>query len=303
MGHGHDHGLPSGPGSAGARHRRPLAIALGLTAAYLVVEVVVGLALGSLALLSDAGHMLTDTAGLAVALLAITFAQAPADDHRTYGRYRLEAFAALFNAVLLFGVAAYVLVEAVGRFRDPVDVPGLGLMLVAATGLLVNVASFLVLRAGAKESINVRGAFLEVLADMIGSAGVLAAGLVMLVTDWPYADPIVGVGIGLFVLPRAWRLGRDALHILMEGAPKGVDVAEVRARLCGLPGVVGVHDLHVWTLTSGTDMVTAHVDVDRGVDTTHVLEASVALLRDDFGLDHATVQVEEQHFDCEELAV
>ena len=296
MTHDHSHAFVS----AGARHKRALTIALALTATYLVVEVVVGLAIGSLALISDAGHMLTDTAGLGMALTAIVMAQSAPDDERTYGRYRLEALASLANALLLFAVAIYVLIEAVGRFREPTDVPGLGLMIVASIGLVVNVVSFVLLRAGAKESLNVRGAFLEVWADMIGSIGVLAAGAVMLASDWPYADPIVGVAIGLFVLPRAWRLGADAVHILMEGAPRGVDVADVRARLAGLPGVAGVHDLHVWTLTSGTDMASVHLRMAAGVDGGDVLRAATSLLRERYGIAHATVQTEPSDYDADD---
>jgi cobalt-zinc-cadmium efflux system protein len=293
MAHDHSHGIVT----SGARHKRALTFALILTATYLVVELVVGLAINSLALISDAGHMLTDTLGLGLALTAIVLAQSTADDDRTYGRYRLESLASLANAVLLFGVAIYVLVEAIGRFRDPTDVPGLGLMVVALVGLVVNVASFLLLRAGAKESLNVRGAFLEVWADMIGSIGVLAAGVIMLATDWPYADPIVGVGIGLFVLPRAWRLGADAVHILMEGAPKDVDVADVRTTLSALPGVEGVHDLHVWTLTSGTDMASAHLRMTHGADGGEVLQAATTLLLERFNIAHATIQTEPSGYD------
>lgn len=289
MGHDHDH---AGGLSAGAKHRRPLAIALGLTTLYLVVEVVVGVAVGSLALISDAGHMLTDTAGLAMALAAITFAQRGRDDRRTYGRYRLEALASLANAVLLFAVAVYVIIEAVGRFRDPVDVPGAGLILVAAVGLIVNVVSFLLLRRGAGESLNVRGAFLEVFADMIGSAGVIIAGVILVVTGWPYADPIVGMGIGLFVLPRAWRLGRDAVHILLEGVPDGITLAEVRAALAELPHVTEVHDLHVWTLTSGINLATAHLRLTPDADHADVLRVAGSVLHDRFDLEHTTLQLE-----------
>jgi cobalt-zinc-cadmium efflux system protein len=288
MSHDHHHHHVS----AGARHRRPLAIALALTAGYMLVQFVVGFSVGSLALISDAGHMLTDTVGLAMALLAITVAQRSTSDQQTYGRYRLEAFAALGNALLLFGVAIYVLYEAVGRFRDPSDVPGLGLIVVATIGLLVNVCAFLLLQAGASESINVRGAFLEVVADMIGSVGVLLAGAVMLLTAWPYADPIVGVAIGLFVLPRAYRLGRDALRILMERAPDDVSVVEVQAALAALPGVADVHDLHVWTLTSGTNLATAHLRLRPGATSDAVVPIACATLHREFNLQHVTVQAE-----------
>lgn len=298
MGHDHDH---VGSLSAGAKHRRPLAIALGLTATYLVVEIVVGIAVGSLALISDAGHMLTDTAGLAMALAAITFAQRGADDRRTYGRYRLEALASLANALLLFAVAIYVLIEAIGRFQDPVDVPGIGLIVVATVGLIVNVISFQLLRSGAGESINVRGAFLEVMADMIGSAGVIVAGIILLTTGWPYADPIVGVGIGLFVLPRALRLGRDAIHILLEGVPDDIELADVRSALASVPGVTEVHDLHVWTLTSGINLATAHLRLAAGADPAAALAAANAALHDGFGLEHTTLQLEPAGYERKEL--
>lgn len=298
MGHDHDH---AGGLSAGARHRRPLAMALGLTTIYLVVEVVVGIAVGSLALISDAGHMLTDTAGLAMALAAITFAQRGRDDRRTYGRYRLEALASLANALLLFVVAVYVLVEAIGRFRDPVDVPGGGLIVVATVGLIVNVASFLLLRRGAGESLNVRGAFLEVTADMLGSAGVIIAGVVLVTTGWPYADPIVGTGIGLFVLPRAWRLGRDAVHILLEGVPDGIDLAQVRGALGDVAGVQSVHDLHVWTLTSGINLATAHLSLGDRADGGEVLRLATRALHERFALEHVTLQLEPAGYSEPEL--
>lgn len=297
MGQGHDH--THGLVSSGARHTGPLKVALGLTCAYLLVEVLAGIAFGSLALISDAGHMATDTLGLAMALAAITFAQGAATDRRTFGRYRLETLASLANAGLLFGVAFYVLFEAVGRFQDPADVPGAGLMAVAAAGLIVNVISFQLLRSGAKESLNVRGAYLEVLADMVGSFGVLLAGLIVIVTGWPYADPIVGVAIGLFVLPRAYRLGRSAVQILMEHAPEDVNVAAVRQGLAAIPGVAEVHDLHIWTLTSGTDLATVHIRVEDDVPQADVLRRSCALFRDDFGISHATVQIEDASYSTE----
>ncbi len=294
----HDHAHV--PLTAGGRHRRALAIAFGLTASFLIVEATVGFAIGSLALISDAGHMLTDAVGLGMALTAITLAQRPPTDRRTFGSHRLEALAALANAVLLFGVAIYVLYEAVGRLGDPTDVPGLGLFVVAALGLLVNVIGFLLLRRGAAESINLRGAFLEVTADMVGSIGVLIAGVVMMTTGWMYADAVVGVAIGVYVLPRAYRLGRDAVHLLMEGAPRGVDVPEVRSTLGALPGVADVHDLHVWSLTSGTDVASAHLRLYPDGDADAVVRAANQLLHERFGLAHVTVQVEaSDHPECD----
>ena len=232
----HAHG---GLVSAAGAHKRPLLIALGLTATYTVVEVVVGFSIGSLALVSDAGHMLTDVAGLGMALAAIQVAQSHRSASATFGLYRLEILAALVNTVLLFGIAIYVLVEAWRRFQDPVEIPGGWLILVATVGLAVNVVSFLLLRRGAKESLNVRGAFLEVMSDMLGSIGVIVAGIVLITTGWPYVDSIVGVGIGLFILPRAYRLGREALRVLLQVAPAEIDVEDVRSRLGAVPGVCG----------------------------------------------------------------
>ena len=278
--------------SAAGRHRRPLVIALALTAAYMIVEVVVGLAIGSLALISDAGHMLTDVAGLGMALAAIQVAQSRRSAAATFGLYRLEVLAALVNTVLLFGIAAYVLYEAWQRFQDPADVPGLGLLVVASVGLAVNVVSFLLLRAGAAESLNVRGASLEVLSDLLGSIGVIAAGIVLIATGWSYIDPIVGVGIGLFILPRAYRLGRESLRILLEVAPADIDVDDVRRRLLALAGVAGVHDLHVWTLTSGLRAASAHLDLAPDAETASVTEQATALLGEELGIEHVTLQVE-----------
>ena len=233
---GHDHGHASAA-TAGAKHRKPLIIAFGLTAAYMLVELVTGLVTGSLALLSDAAHMGTDVLGLGMALAAITLAQREAPAQRTYGTYRLEVLAALANGLLLFGVAGYVLYEAWQRFASPPDVPGLPMMAVAAVGLIVNLISFRLLAAGSKESLNLKGAYLEVFADMLGSVGVIVAAVIIFTTGWRYADPLIGAGIGLFILPRTWKLTAQAVRILMEVAPPGLDVDQVRARILTLPGV------------------------------------------------------------------
>lgn len=278
--------------SAAGRHKRPLVLALALTAAYMVVEFVAGFAFGSLALVSDAGHMLTDVAGLGMALAAIQIAQSHRSSAATFGLYRLEVLAALVNTLLLFGIAAYVLFEAWRRFQNPVDVPGVGLIVVATVGLAVNIVSFVLLRRGAAESLNVRGAFLEVLSDMLGSVGVIAAGVVLITTGWQYVDPIVGVGIGLFILPRAYRLGRESLRVLLQVAPSEIDVADVQRRLEAIPGVAGVHDLHVWTLTSGLRVASGHLDLPPGEDATPVRERATALLGEEIGIEHVTLQVE-----------
>ncbi len=294
MGAGHGHGIDAGRGTSGSgRHSRRLAISLGVLTASLVLQVVVGLATSSLALLSDAGHNFTDVLGIVMALAAITAARASrSNDRRTFGLYRAEVLAALANAVLLFGVAAWVVVEAVQRFANPPEVPGLPLMLTAVAGLAANLVVFGLLRRGAAESINLRGAYLEVVADAVGSLGVLLAGAVTLLFGWRYADPLVAIAIGLFILPRTFALGRQAVHILVQAAPAHVDVAAVRAGLAALDGVQDVHDVHVWTLTSGMEVGSAHLTVDAMCDPAAVLTAAQRLLTEQHQLAHFTVQVE-----------
>jgi cobalt-zinc-cadmium efflux system protein len=289
MGREHSHGAAR----AGARHAGRLRLAFFLTLTFLVVQVVTGLVTGSLALLSDAGHMATDALGVGMALAAINVASRELRArHRTFGLYRLEILAALANAVVLFGVAAYVVVEAVRRLDDPPEIASLPVLVVGVLGLAVNVAACGVLRRGAAESLNVRGAYLEVVADALGSIGVIVAAIVMGTTGWGWVDPVVGAAIGLFILPRAWRLGRDALRVLVQAAPDGIEIDDVRAVLAAVPGVADVHDLHVWTLTSDMDVLTAHLTVAEGAAAQPVLDAARYLLRDRFGLDHATLQVE-----------
>lgn len=285
-----DHGLAAV--SAGARHRGKLAVAFGLTIASMVAEVVGGLVTGSLALLSDAAHMGTDVLGLGMALAAVHLASRPARSQRTWGTYRLEVLAALANGVLLFAVAGYVLVEAALRLTGPPEVQGVAVMAVAGIGLLVNIASFRLLRGGAGESINVKGAYLEVLADMLGSAGVIVAGGIVAATGWTYADPIIGALIGLFILPRTWRFCAQAVRIIMEIAPPSVNVDAVRIRLSALPGVAGVHDLHLWTLTSGVEAASCHVVIAEGADAHGVLDRVGDLLRDEYDVAHSTIQCE-----------
>jgi cobalt-zinc-cadmium efflux system protein len=304
MGQGHGHGMSAEQAvSAGGRHLRRLWIAVGLGAVTFVLQLVVGLATSSLALLADSAHVFTDIFGVSLAAVAIMVARrsgrAPG---RTFGLYRSEVLAALVNAVLLFVVAGWVLYEAIGRFGEPPEVPGLPVTIVAFVGLLMNIGAFLLLRDGAKESLNVRGAYLEVLADMIGSIGVLVSGLLMLLFGWRYADPIIGVGIGLFVLPRAWRLGRSALRILFQHAPEGVDVKEMTADLVKLPGVCEVHDLHVWTLTSGMEVVSAHLTMTDDAEQADVLVAAQGLLAESYHIEHATLQIECPSVQCDELS-
>lgn len=303
-GHGHDHSHVSL--SSGVRHRGRLAVVFALTATFLVVEVVTAFATNSLALLSDAGHMLTDVLGLAMALAAIELARRHAErggtGHHTYGLYRLEIIASFCNALLLFGVAGYVLVEAIRRIGSDPEVTGTPMLVVAVAGMVVNVIAYLVLRDGAQESLNVQGALLEVLADMVGSAGVIVAAVLLKVFGWTWADAAIGVAIGVWILPRAWRLGGRSLRILLQAAPIGVDPAAVRDDLSALDGVTDVHDLHIWTLTSGMDSASVHLTVTGDCDTHAVLDQARDLLRDRYSIGHATLQVEPaDHRGCDEV--
>jgi cobalt-zinc-cadmium efflux system protein len=307
MGDGHDHASATVQ-HAGAAYRRRLFVAFLLIGGFFVVELVGGLVTNSLALLSDAGHMFTDVVGLGMALAAIQVATAAtAHRQRTFGLYRLEILAALANAVLLFGVAIWILWEAVQRFADPPEVLGAPMLVVAVIGLLVNLVAFWMLREGADESLNIQGAYLEVLADTLGSVGVIIAAVVIQLTGFARIDAIFGVGIGLFVLPRTWRLGRKALRVLTQTAPENIDIDEVRDALLGTDGVADVHHVHVWTLTSGMEVASAHVVLEeRSADTHGVLDRARALLDDRFGIEHATIQIEPADHkacaDCTELA-
>jgi cobalt-zinc-cadmium efflux system protein len=265
---------------------------LALVLGYLVVEVAGSVLTNSLALLADAGHMLTDAAGVAMALLAIYFAARPATVTKSYGYYRLEILAAIGNSILLFGVAAFILVEAFQRLSAPPDVRSLPMLGIAAIGLLVNLIALRLLTAGAQTSLNVRGAYLEVLGDLLGSVAVLMAGVVILMTGWALADPIASIVIALLIVPRTWSLLRDAVDVLLQATPKGIDLAEVRAHLLGARGVADAHDLHAWAMTSGMNVVSAHVIVERGADPALVLDEICACLSDDFDMEHSTIQLE-----------
>lgn len=301
--HGHAHG-PS-LARAGERHRRPLAIAFAMTLAFLVVEAVAGFVTGSLALLSDAGHMLTDVLGLGMALAAIGLASRfegrDAGPH-TFGVYRLEILAAFVNALLLVLVAGWVLVEAVRRLLGEPHVEGVPMLVVAVLGLVVNVVAFALLRVGARESLNVEGAYLEVLADAVGSVGVIVAAVLLELFGWRWADPVTAALIGLWILPRTWRLGRKAVRILLQAAPEGFDLVRLRADLAAIDGVVDVHDLHVWTLTSEMEAASAHLVTSSGTDQHGVLDQARHLLADRYGIGHGTFQVEpDTHEGCHDV--
>jgi cobalt-zinc-cadmium efflux system protein len=300
-GHGHDHGstLPR----AGARHAGRLRIAFVLALAFLVVEAVTAFLSGSLALLSDAAHLLTDAVGIGMALAAIRLAdRGRADESRTFGLYRLEILAALANALLLFGVTGYVLVEAGVHLARESSVDAGPMLVVAALGLAVNVVSVGLLRGGARESLNVEGAYLDVLADSVASLGVIAAGTIVAVTGWTRIDALVGIAIAIWIVPRAWRLAASSLRILIQAAPSGFDVAKLQTELASVPGVVDVHDLHVWTLTSEMDVASAHLMVAAGTDPHGVLDQARDVLRARYEIAHATLQVEpDDHTGCAEV--
>jgi len=282
---GHSHS------AAGAGTGR-LRLVLLLTGGYMAVEVVGGILTGSLALIADAGHMLTDVAGVSMALLAIRFAARPANEGKSYGYYRLEILAAIANGILLFGVAAYVLYEAYRRFLEPPEVLGLPMLAVATVGLLVNIVSARLLFAGQKASLNLRGAFYEVVGDLLGSVAVIVAGIGIALTGWNLIDPIASVVIGLFILPRTWTLIRDALDVLLEATPKGVDMSQVRRHIVDTPGVADAHDLHAWTITSGMNVLSAHVVLDDGAQAEEVLDRLCRCLSGDFDIEHSTFQLE-----------
>jgi cobalt-zinc-cadmium efflux system protein len=284
VGHDHDHGRVDS--------RRALAVALALTAAYTVVEVVGGIAAGSLALLADAVHMLSDNVAIALALVAVWLAGKPATPERTYGYKRAEVLAALANGVLLVALAIWIFVEAVLRLQDPGDPLGGWMLAIALLGLAVNVGSGLVLSGTRRHSINVEAAFRHVLADVLGSIGVAVAAVVILTTGWARADPVVSLFIGVLVLASAWSILRDSSEILLESTPRGLDVDALGRRLAGAPGVVEVHDLHVWTITSGFTALSAHVLVRPGEDCHGRRRELERLLHDEFGIEHTTLQVD-----------
>jgi cobalt-zinc-cadmium efflux system protein len=265
---------------------------LVLTSTFLLVEVAAGFWTGSLALLADAGHMLTDVAGLGLALFAIWFASKPATPEKSYGYYRVEILAALANSLLLLGVAAFILYEAYRRFLVPPDVLGAPMLVVAVVGLGVNAAGMWLLRRGAGESLNVRGAYMEVVSDALGSVGVLVAGIVILTTGWRPADPLIAAGVGLFIVPRTWTLIKQSVDILLEATPAHIDLAEVASAMREVGGVRQVHDLHIWTLTSGKYAMSGHVVVENIAASDRVLRDLHALLHGRFDIDHTTIQVE-----------
>lgn len=287
MGAGHNHG-----GTASAQHRRRLFIVLVMAAAYMVAEVIGGLITNSLALLADAGHMLSDVAALALSLFAIWIAQRPATARRTFGYYRTEILAALINGATLVAISIYIFIEAYQRIGAPPEVQGGLMMAIATGGLAVNLFGLWLLNAGKSDSLNVKGAWLHVLTDSLGSAGAMVAGGLIWVFGWNWVDPAISILIGILVLYSSWALLKETLVVLMEGAPGHIDVDEVRNVMVSTPGVQAVYDLHVWSITSGMEAMSAHVVVDEDEADTPVVQILKASLHDRFGIDHATIEVD-----------
>lgn len=283
---------PLGP-AARRKYVGRLGFVLGLTLVYMAVELVAGLLTNSLALVADAGHMFADSFGVGLALFAVWLCSRPANPVRTYGYYRGEILAAAVNAVVLFGMAAFIIVEAVRRLQAPPEVNSLPMLAVALLGMAVNLVGAWLLRPAAEESLNMRAAFFEVVADLLGSAGVVAAGLIMQLTGWYYADPLFGLVIGIWIIPRTWRLLREAVGILLESTPAHLDLADVRTAMEAVTDVQSVHDLHVWSITTGYIAMSAHARVEGKIDTMHTLTALSHLLKERFHIDHSTIQIEQ----------
>lgn len=299
--HGHGHGpepLPAGAtGTAAAAYRKQLRIALFIALALLLAQMAGAALTGSLALLADAGHVATDVIGIGMALAAIHLANRPnVSARRTFGLARVEILAALLNCLLLLGVGGYVLVEAIDRLRHPAEVPGGLTVLFGVVGLALNLLSLSLLMRGQRQSLNVRAAFLEVLADALGSLAVIASAVVILLTGWERADPVASLLIALMIVPRTVKLAREAVDILLEAAPRDVDVDQVRAHILGLPGVEGLHDLHVWTITSGMPVLSAHVvvrqDALEEMGYERILHELQCCLGEHFAVEHCTFQLE-----------
>ena len=297
-GGGHNHG--SALARSGEAAKRPLTLALGLSLLTFVIQVVVGALTGSLALLTDSAHVLTDGVGIALALAAVILATRSRRPERTFGLYRLEVLSALANAVLLLAVAAWALYEAVQRIQDPPEVPGWPVLVVGVVGLITNLVALRLLSEGG--SLAAEGARLEVLADTVGSVGVVAGGAIIIATGATVVDAWVGLAIALWIVPRSLRLAASALRVLVQAAPTGLDLDAIHDDLAAIPDVVGIHDLHLWTLTSDMEVFTAHVMVSTDADHHAVLDQARVLLADRHGIHHATLQVEpEDHQGCDEL--
>lgn len=276
----------------GTKYRWRLSIALGITVVFALFEASLGFVTGSLILLADAGHMATDAVALTLALLAIWIAQRPANQRKTYGYYRAEILTALVNVGLLFGVSGYIFVQSTRELIDPHTVPGVPIIVAASFGLSVNLVGAALLKGGSADSMNMKAAFLDMVGDVVAAAGAIAAGILIVTTGWQYADPLFAIAVGVIILPRAWSLLRGALDVLLEGTPSDVDIAVVQQAILTLPGISSVHDLHIWTVTSGFIALSGHVQVGDSVDHDRVLIDLGKRLHDRFDIVHVTIQVE-----------
>ncbi len=282
--------------SAASKHKKNLLIVLSFSGTYLIAEVIGGILTNSLALLADAAHMLTDVVGLLLAFIAIKIGERKADSKKTFGYYRTEILAAVINAVVLLGISVYVLFEAYQRFKSPPEVQSKSMLIVAGIGLVVNIAGMLILRKDSEASLNMKGAYFEVLSDMLTSVGVMIAGVIMLTTNWYYADPLISAAIGLLIFPRTWRLLKEAVNVLLESTPKDVDIDVLRKSLEQVPGVKSVHDLHVWSLTSGVNAMSSHIVKDDTITQNQLLEKLTEETTSRFTISHTTFQIEEESY-------
>lgn len=269
-----------------------LKIVFLLTFGFMFAEVIAGYLTGSLALIADAGHMLTDAGGLALSILAFKFSQKPATPHRTYGFYRTEILASLANSVILLLTSAYILFEAYNRIVNPVGIHSFSMIIVAVAGLIVNLIGIKLLGKHSKENLNFEGAYLEVLRDTLGSIGVIAAGLIIYFTKMTIIDPIVSIGLAIFIIPRTWSLMKKSIRILMEEVPLNISYNEVKEAILKIKGVYGVCDLHLWSITSGMDAISAHVVVERASQSHNVMKEIDKVLKEKFSINHSTIQIE-----------
>ena len=287
--------------SAGSRHKKNLLIVLCLSGTYLIAEVIRGIVTNSLALLADAAHMLTDVVGLLLAFIAIKIGERKADPSRTFGYYRTEILAAVINAVVLLAISIYVLFEAYQRFQNPPEVQSKSMLIVAGIGLIVNILGMMILRKDSEGSLNMKGAYFEVLSDMLTSVGVMIAGVIMLTTGWYYADPLISAAIGLLIFPGTWKLLEQAITVLLEGTPKDVHIHALRQSLEQTPGVKDIHDLHVWSLTSSVNAMSAHVVKDTGYSQNQLLTTLTNATITNFKISHTTFQIEEEGYEENEV--
>ncbi|EID44425.1 cation diffusion facilitator family transporter [Parageobacillus thermoglucosidasius] len=303
--HGHDHHHGHHHDHSREGNKKGLAIALFITAGIMLLEFFGGLITNSLALLSDSGHMLSDASSLALSLAAIWFAAKPASPNKTYGFYRFEILAALFNGVTLFVIAGFIVWEAIQRFYNPPTVAGGSMMLIAAIGLFANLLSaWALMRKGdVKNNVNLRSAYLHVIGDALGSVGAIIAGLVMWRFDWYVADPIISILVALLILKGAWGVIKHTVHILMEGTPITIDQNEVKKALESIEGVVGVHDLHIWTITSGLDSLSCHILIEDHQDSQKILQDAIHMIEEKFKILHTTIQIETSQIHHGEMKV